>query len=1029
MNEQERRELEQLKSRQAELLGQLADLSHRLDAFERRMSAPASASEISESKREILSRVASPQPAAPPASAPAPAPAPVVESPKPPITVPPLIQPPPIPVVQRPAPAREIPPQPVAARVMAARVPVAAPKAQSFSETRAAEPPRMPGPQSESAKKGSLEMRLGTFWLVRIGIVMLLTSLVFFGAYAYQNFIPKLGAPGKVALLYLASGALLGVGTWLQRKQESLKNYAQVLQAGGLAAVYFTTYAAHHYPNLEIIRSALLDGALLLGWAGFIIWLADRKKSEVLALFAVLLAYYTSVITHAGLFTLYSNLVLTGAAVFFLVRNRWALVSFASLGATYASYAFWRFSPAGGWHWAYPGEGLWTGNCFLMGYWLIFSAAVFLTRHETFVRERRASFLSLNNAAFFSAFLLTMLEVHEGGFWKFSLIYGSVLIALAALARQLLAKDALAQNAYLTQGLLLVTLGFLTKLAGLKLGLVLAVESAILLSLGQLLKSRVMQAGSIITAALAAGWIVFTLQAFDRDGLLAAIAVGAMMLWNAFSLRKRTTYEQSVTHARTVIYTALALLVWTYAMWQNCNSDWRGLALACESVAFLLAARPLGNQVLRFGSIACACVVVGWEIFTLDQQFMTVVFSQRSGLLQGIITGALLVFSSIWEQRTSQRDPKQEFAPGVVFFSAIGTFIWLMLTATFVPREQLGPAFAIEAVLLTAVSYPLRLRELALYGQLVLLLSQALWLHDTVIDSMSHPWWNPVLIIACTLGLAAWCQRQKQLQLSRAYNMALQGLYALAIVGLLFYWLEPRFTAPEWLAFTSVLAIALTAYAALNRFWLLAAAGQIFLVVSAWQFAVQLWNSEQPAWYLPIVPIAALCLLSFSAVKWFETRPEAKPDVRDPILGIGLVYRVVALLMSLWWVHKYVPAHENVWVLVALGLVMFLVAGWRRKQELLWFAAAFTVTGLVKFWLPLNDTPTVYWPNCVAILVLLAQQQFAKRAPDRYRLSAEIHGGIIVVGGLSLWVLITRWSWILERESSGNYLTMAWSVL
>src|SRR5262249_22949434 len=156
--------------------------------------------------------------------------------------------------------------------------------------------------------------------------------------YAYQNYIGRLGAGGKVCLLYLASAILLGAGGWWQRKsaKESLRNYAQVLFAGGLALVYFTTYAAHHFANLRVIESSLADGFLLLGIAAVMVWMANAGKSEVLALFAVLLAYYTSVITAVGLFTLYSNLVLTAAAVFFLVRNRWATLSFASLLATYA---------------------------------------------------------------------------------------------------------------------------------------------------------------------------------------------------------------------------------------------------------------------------------------------------------------------------------------------------------------------------------------------------------------------------------------------------------------------------------------------------------------------------------------------------------------------------------------------------------------------------------------------------------------------------------------------------------------------
>ena len=129
-----------------------------------------------------------------------------------------------------------------------------------------------------------------------------------------------------------------------------------------------------------------------------------------------------------GLFTLYSNLVLTFAAVFFLVRNRWAVLSFASLAATYVSYGFWRFYQDGHWQWAAPDEGLWAGNYFLMGYWILFTAAVFLSRHEQFSGGRRASFLSLNNGAFFGAFILTMLQVHHGGFWKFTLCYGAVLL-------------------------------------------------------------------------------------------------------------------------------------------------------------------------------------------------------------------------------------------------------------------------------------------------------------------------------------------------------------------------------------------------------------------------------------------------------------------------------------------------------------------------------------------------------------------------------------------------------------------------
>lgn len=283
--------------------------------------------------------------------------------------------------------------------------------------------------------KGSLEMRLGTYWLVRIGAVMILTGLVFFGNLAYQ----QLGAAGKVSLLYLASGLMLAAGAWWQRKlaKESLKNYAQVLFAGGLAAVYFTTYAAHHLPALRVINSALMDGALLLGWAAFIAWIADRRKSELLALFATGQAFYTSIMTPVSGFTLYSNLVLALVTVFFLVRNRWAGLSWAGLVAAYAAYAWWRFyHGVEGWRWARPEEGLWLGASFLFCYWVIFTVAVFLSKHKAIEGAKRAAFLTFNNCALFTLFLLTMLQTGTEHFWRFYLGYGGVLLGMAELARR-----------------------------------------------------------------------------------------------------------------------------------------------------------------------------------------------------------------------------------------------------------------------------------------------------------------------------------------------------------------------------------------------------------------------------------------------------------------------------------------------------------------------------------------------------------------------------------------------------------------
>jgi hypothetical protein len=523
-------------------------------------------------------------------------------------------------------------------------------------------------PAEASAKRESFEMRMGSYWFVRIGIVAMLTALVFFGAYAYQNYIGKLGAGGKVALLYLASGVLLGFGAWFQRNaaKESLRNYAQVLLAGGMAAVYFTTYAAHHFPNLQVIKSAALDGALLLGWAGFMAWIADRKKSEVFALFAVGLAYYTSVITRVGHFTLYSNLVLAAAALFFLMRNRWAKLSFASLIATYASYGFWRFYSDSGWHWAGPDDGLWTGVYFIAAYWLVFAAAALLSRHEKFAGVNRASFITLNNAAFYAMFLLTMFQVRSGGFWKFNLIMGAVLLATAALAKVRLREEPLAANTYLTQGLLLVTVGLIAKFSGLQLALVMALESVVLWMTGTLRRNIIMRTGASVSATLATFAAFDGIETNDPRGVWLGAGVGGLLALNAFwSHWRGQGISPRLLRGAPTFFSVLALHVWTFALWQNVGEVERPVWLALLALGLTASVHLIKLRELSL--LAQLLMPVAALHFVVNQTVQSV--PEPAWVLGGIAVVSLALVH--WWQRQRTAAVAEQFGIGAQLFHAL----------------------------------------------------------------------------------------------------------------------------------------------------------------------------------------------------------------------------------------------------------------------------------------------------------------------------------------------------------------------
>src|SRR5438034_207969 len=105
-----------------------------------------------------------------------------------------------------------------------------------------------------------MEMMVGRFWLVRIGIVTLPTGFVFLGNYACKSWIATLGPGGKLALLTLAAMVLGGAALYLYRKHEGLRNYARVLGAGAGALGYYCAYAAHFVEHLRVITSPTAGG-------------------------------------------------------------------------------------------------------------------------------------------------------------------------------------------------------------------------------------------------------------------------------------------------------------------------------------------------------------------------------------------------------------------------------------------------------------------------------------------------------------------------------------------------------------------------------------------------------------------------------------------------------------------------------------------------------------------------------------------------------------------------------------------------
>ena len=833
-----------------------------------------------------------------------------------------------IPPIAEPTPARN-PATPPPLPKFVPPIITAAPEPIFLAATPAT-PTSEPFQPAPAAERESFEMKLGTYWFVRIGIVMVLTAMVFLGNYAYQHYWGLLGPVGKVLLMYLGSGALIAAGTILPRKQERLKNYGQVLFAGGLAAIYFTTYAAHHFPNLRIIESAIVDALLLLAWTSFIVWLADRKKSETLALFGIGLAYYTALITNVGSFTLISNLLLASAAVFFLVRNRWVALTFLSLIASYGSYVYWRYYAG------IPGLDEAHGRLSLGGYWIIFTAAVFLSRHADFAEQRRAAFLTFNNAAAFGLLTYSFIHHNTGRFWQLASAVGVVFLALAYLANKVIADDKLPSRAYLTQGIFLITLGIITKLSGPTLALVLAVESALLIVFSTQWKSPLLRIFAIIVGALSCGWLLPNLSGTDPGAWAKAAGVAALLLFNAIWVAKHDPESENPNTIRNVpaYFTALGLLSWCAATF--------ALAQPTELAGPILAFTALGLTALHYLFRAREVTLLSQALLGLAQFHLLFAIADKrvdSAWIPFIVVGISLAMALWWRhQKVLQIESAVRRALEIVSAFAAAGMVQLYLPQATTPATILTVSwlmtFAWTALGIVSKSWPI-----AAAGQMFLVTASLKCAGGMLLNGGLDRSHHSLELIGATTALAALAYFLSKRRPESAPLRIVPHVYQWLAALLIWAWARVHIDQP-FIALSIVFAISLgIAMRGIRYVWppavMLAVIGIVSWIATDRQDAVAFQN---------LFAILILAAAQFTARKKSDLLPEAAHNSWIAV-NSGALWLFVS-----WWVidhsagaHFYLTAS---WAILAF--VMFGIGFALHERAYRWAALAILGCSLVR---------------------------------------------------------------------------------
>ena len=339
--------------------------------------------------------------------------------------------------VAAPAPPPVMPPQPLATTAKAEQVPPATPP-------RPAAPPAPPSfttlpaiRRPEAKEEGSLEKKIGQYWLNRVGIIAVLVGVSYFLKYAFDNH--WIGEGGRVGIGLLSGIALI---LWSERfRRRGHAPFSYSLKALGIGTMYLSLWYA--FQRAQLISVEVAFAAMVLVTASTIV-LALTQNAQLLAAFSLIGGFSTPALlsTHQNheIF-LFSYVALLDAAVLVMaIVKPWRRLHWGSFFGTLILFCRWSFD-------FYTKDQRVVTTLFAALFTAIFAALPLVT---PFARSKRVSgpaitllLLPLLNAGWFFIALYIMYSPEKNTLTIFALLLAVAYLAISAVfRRRFLAREA-----------------------------------------------------------------------------------------------------------------------------------------------------------------------------------------------------------------------------------------------------------------------------------------------------------------------------------------------------------------------------------------------------------------------------------------------------------------------------------------------------------------------------------------------------------------------------------------------------------
>ena len=665
----------------------------------------------------------------------------------------------------------------------------------------------------------AIEETLGTNWLNKLGIIILVVGVALFGIYE----LGALGPLGKVAISYLTAIFLLVGGIYIE-KSERYRLFGRTGIGGGWALLFFSTFGIYHVGAMRILP--LSPGALTLNCALMLLVAVAmalhtlRYRSQFVTGLAFLLGYTTVALSQDTVYSLSAGVFLAIGLVSIVLKMGWFELEVFGILSSYLNHLYWLYRILGingAQGHAFPEYH--ASLAMLFFYWLVFRISYISRGIKTDFEEHISTLAALLNTLLLLG-ALKFQSVQPELAYLALLVIGALEFTFAQLPITKRRRQAFIVLSVVGAILMLAAVPF--HYSGNNVAILWLVGAEAFLLAGVAVKEVVFRRLGLLTGLLVglhlAGVDFRNLVNLRLESESLALASGILFALcavvfylNALGIdsRWRECFDSSPDRPLLTVHSYLGAFAAGSAAWALFSQDWTALAFAAVMLTLAALGRALDSNHLQvqyalLGALTLyRAIVVNLHVESPEHAHL----SMR--LLTLPLLGAAFYLTA--KLAALRDDPVQRALRGL--FAAAGTALFALLIWYEVPELWQPLAFIAFAVLLSEAARGINYYSISIHTHV--LSSLAVYTALTANNSAPQYWHTiPLQVFAATPVVAGayWLAKRLGTENDRHLTLA-RVAYTWVAAGLVVWMIEEALTfhapwiAVGWIVFAVVLAL------------------------------------------------------------------------------------------------------------------------------------------------------------------------------------------------------------------------------